>query len=150
SLGTYAAVGSLNITGGNGADTVTVNLNGNTFTGSLLAITGNGNDSVTVQGAGGILGNTTINTGAGNDTAGLNSVGRGAERFGTTVQLTDALGANTANVGNAGGATTVGRDLVITGYNTVDLGAGAADLIGGSVTINNGFVPLGNAIKVAD
>src|SRR5689334_18869983 len=56
SLGTYAGVGSLNITGANGADTITVNLNGNTFTGSLLASTGNGNDSVTVQGAGGILG----------------------------------------------------------------------------------------------
>src|SRR5437899_1813528 len=44
-LGPFSPVSNLLITGGNGGDSVTVDVNGLNYTGGLLAFTGNGNDT---------------------------------------------------------------------------------------------------------
>jgi hypothetical protein len=89
-LGTFSRVGNLNITGGNGADSVTINLNNNRYTGNLFVSTGNGNDTVNVtdggattfvrpfqQTTGGaILGTTQILPGVGNDSVSWAARGR--------------------------------------------------------------------------
>src|SRR5690242_1956483 len=49
-LGTYAGVGNINITGSNAKDNVTVNLATFVYGGNLFVNTGNGNDTVVLTG----------------------------------------------------------------------------------------------------
>jgi hypothetical protein len=144
-LGTFGPVSNLYITGGNGADTITVNLNALTYTGNLLFNTGNGNDSVAVSN-GSLLGNLTGLTGAGNDTVSLG--GAAAFNVGGTTQLTDTLGSNTLVVGGAA-ASSFGGDFNATGYNLVTLGnAASTTTFNGNITINDGFIGIGANIAV--
>jgi hypothetical protein len=149
-LGTYSGVANILITGANGADTVTVNLNGLAYAGNLTANTGDGNDTVNITGGGAILGNVGLNTGFGNDSVALAATGAAGIHFGGTVQVTDLTGANTLTVGN-GAASSFGGDLSATGYNTVTLGNGTGAIaFGGNVTVNDGSVSLGAKITVSN
>jgi hypothetical protein len=143
-LGTFGPVSNIDITGGNGADSITVNLNALTYTGNIQSInTGNGNDSVSITGGGAILGSTNIQTGAGNDSVSLASTT--PTTFGGPVQLTDTLGINTATVGGAG--STFGGDVTIQGYQNTTLGAGS-DSFNGNVTIQNNFLAGNDSITI--
>jgi hypothetical protein len=152
SNGTYAGVAAILYTGTNAADGVTLDLNGQRYTGSFLANTGTGNDTVTVlsgAGAGGaILGPVTVLTGAGDDVVNLNSTGATAVRFGGLIQATDGLGTNTLNFGNASAPTTA-AGLTITGYSQVTLGAGQADVLG-PVTVQDAAQTLAVNLTAAD
>jgi hypothetical protein len=70
STSTYTNVSSLVIDTGNGKHSVFVNTGGEGYTGTLLIKAHNGNDSITVRGGhtDPTLGQTTIQTGTGNDT----------------------------------------------------------------------------------
>jgi hypothetical protein len=149
-LGTYAGVASLNITGGNGADTVTVDLNGLAYTGSLTASTGNGNDTINLTNGSGtaasIGGNVTLLTGDGNDSVSIDAAGN-ALTIGGTVQLTDTAGSDSLTFGNtAGGVTHIGGDVSAFGYDDVRLSQGQNDVYGGNVAINLGSNPAPGSI----
>src|SRR6185436_6783971 len=55
-IGTFSMAGTINYTGTNLADTLTINMQGNSFTGNLLATMSNGNDTVDIINGGAILG----------------------------------------------------------------------------------------------
>jgi hypothetical protein len=153
-LGTFGPVSNILITGGNGADTVTVDLNALTYAGNLFANLGNGNDTISVQSAGAaaLLGNTTILTGLGNGAVKLASGAAGGINFGGTIQVVDTTpGSKVAlTFGNATAASRVGQSLNITGMDTVTLGAGAADTVGGSVTVTDSILTSGVSVTVAN
>lgn len=150
-LGSYGPVANVAITGGNGDDTVTVNVGQFAYAGSLYANTGNGNDGISLQGAGGaLLGNVTLLTGNGADTVALNRSGGGAMTFGGAVRVLGGAGSHTANLGNAGGPTHFGGSLDLVGFNNVSLGAGGADTLGGSVTVRSGANPFGLNVFVSN
>jgi hypothetical protein len=149
-IGTFNVGGTINYTGTNLADTLTVNLQGNTFTGNLFASMGNGNDTVDVTGGGALLGGANVQTGFGNDTTNLNSTGAAAMNFGGSIQVTDQLGTDTVNLGNAGAVTKFLGSVQLTNTNTVNAGAGAADLIGGDFTVSSVTENTPVALTVAD
>ncbi len=145
-VGTYGPVANLDITGGSGADSITVDLDGKTYTGNLLINSGTGNDTLTIQstgGAGGIGGNTTLITGTGVDSINLNSAGTTAIRFGGSVQVISTGNQSTLNFGSGSSstaATTVGRGLSITNVPNVNITnqtLSSADVINGGLTIND-------------
>jgi hypothetical protein len=149
-LGSYGPVDNVVSTGGSGADTVTLNVGPFAYAGSLYADTGDGNDAISLQGPGGaLLGNLTLLTGNGADTVSLNRSGGGAMTFGGDVRALGGAGNHITNAGNAGGPTHFGGDLDLTGVNNVSLGAGAADALGGSVTVCSGANPLGLNVFVS-
>jgi hypothetical protein len=142
--GTYGPVGTLFITGGNGADSITVDFSGRTYTGSLTANTGNGNDTFTIRstgGAGAILGNTFLSTGVGNATVNLNSTGTTAVTFGGLLFASARGGNDSVTFGNGSAVSRVGGDFFLTGYNNVQLEQGSNDTFGGNVTILLGNNP---------
>jgi hypothetical protein len=150
-LGSYAGVGNIFITGGNGADTVSVDLKGKTYTGGLTANTGSGADTVTVMSSaagGALLGNVNLNGSGGNHVVNL-ATGANGITIGGSVQATDTLGANTFNFG-ATTASTLGKNLTLTGYNTVSLGGAAGDTINGGITVNDGALGLGAKVTLND
>jgi hypothetical protein len=150
--GTYSGVAAILYTGTNAADAVTLDLNGQAYTGRFLANTGTGNDTVTLlsgAGTGGaILGPVTALTGAGDDVVNLNSTGTHAVRFGGLIQVTDGLGTNAVSLGNAAAATTA-NGLTITGYSRINLGAGQADVVG-PVTVQDAVQSLAVQLTAAD
>jgi S-layer protein len=140
-LGTYGPVGYMIITGGNGADTITVDLNGLSYTGSILANTGAGNDVISITNNSGtaasIGGDVTLLPGLGNDTALINAAGTsGALSIGGSVQVTDQLGNDTGNFGNDNAITTVGGSLTFQGMNSVQMTSSQNDRVGGSVNVS--------------
>jgi hypothetical protein len=125
--------GTLFIKGSNKADTISIDMAGNTFTGNLLIDSGNGNDVLDVFSSvdgGEIRGLVTSLSGRGGDTLGLNSAGTGAMTFRGRIQALDTLGTDTVTVGNATGATSLLGDVLLTGFNDVNVGQGAADIYG--------------------
>jgi hypothetical protein len=154
--GGCSGVSNILITGGNGADTITIDLNGKVYTGSLTASTGNGADTVTIMSSavgGAIRGDVTLLGGPGNHVVNL-ATGANGVAFGGSVQATDTVAgaANTFNLGAAANtsASTIGKNLNITGFNTVSLGGAAGDTVDGSVTVNDGLVSLGAKITLND
>ena len=142
-LGTYAGVGNLLITGGNGSDSVTVDLNGLSYAGNIPSInTGNGNDTINITNGSGtaasIRGNVTILPGLGNDSVSLSSASAGVLRVGGTVQVFDAAGNDSFTFGNGSASTTVGGDLSIQGTNNVQIDQGSNDMVGGNINVNQG------------
>jgi hypothetical protein len=142
-LGTYAGVGNLLITGGNGSDSVTVDLNGLSYTGNIPSInTGNGNDTINITNGSGtaasIRGNVTILPGLGNDSVSLSTASAGVLRVGGTVQVFDAAGNDSFTFGNGSASTTVGGDLSIRGTNNIQIGQGSNDMVGGNINVNQG------------
>jgi hypothetical protein len=122
---------------------LTLDLNGQTYSGNVIISTGNGNDSVTIgdtTGGGQISGNVTLLTGNGADSVDLNSGAAGAGAFSIlgNVQIADARGRDTLTVGNTNGGTAIGGNLSATGYFTaVTLSQGQTDSVGGSLSITN-------------
>jgi hypothetical protein len=134
-VATVSVGGNIFYTGTNLNDTLTVNLQGNTFTGNLQATMSNGDDTVDIFSTGGaLLGTTNVQTGLGNDTVNLNRNGA-AMTFGGGIQVTDQAGLDTVNLGNAGAVTKFQSSVQLTGVNTVSAGAGQADTVGGELTI---------------
>jgi hypothetical protein len=119
-LGTYGPVSDLQVTGGNGDDAVTLDLNNLAYTGKFEAITNSGNDIVQVQstgGAGQISGNLNITSGDGSDSV--------------TVGAAVTVGGNLSiNLGNGNDSVTV--DAAVGGAINWQLGNG-----NDSVTIGN-------------
>jgi hypothetical protein len=123
SLGTYAGVANINITGANGADSITVNLNGNAYTGSLLVNSGNGNDTIDLQGNGGSLGGSiTLQTGLGNDSVSMNASTTGTIRVGGQIQATDTAGTDSITFGNASAPSSFLGTVNLTGMNVILVG----------------------------
>jgi large repetitive protein len=147
---TFNGVASINYTGSNANDAVTLDLGGNTYTGSFTANTGNGNDTVTILSSGGdgvMRGNATLLTGAGNDVVQINSGGSTAVTIGGNVQVTNSLGNDSFAVGasaaflSAGPPTTVSGNLTVTGVPNVTLGTGGAAVnVGGSLVIQDNLL----------
>jgi hypothetical protein len=138
-LGTYGPVSGLNITGGNGADSVTVDVNGMAYTGSLTANTGNGNDTINLTdgaGTGSLGGSVSLSSTFGNTLFNINSTGANALAVGGRVQITHQSGPSTASFGNAGGVTQVGGDITVAGVRTVQLGNGQNDIYSGNVSVS--------------
>ena len=134
-IATVNVGGTIYYTGSNLPDTLTVNLQGNNFTGNLTATMGNGNDAVDVFATGGaLLGNVNVQTGYGDDTVNLNSNGA-AMNFGGTIAVTDQLGVDTVNLGNAAAATNFLGNVQLSGVNTVNAGQGQADLIARDLSV---------------
>jgi hypothetical protein len=142
SLGTFTGVSNINVTGGNGSDSVTLNLNGLSLTGSFSANTGNGNDTIDITNnsgtAGSIGGNVTILSGLGNDSVSLSSHSAGVLRVGGSVHVSDAAGNDSFTFGNGSASTTVGGNLSIQGTNNIQIDQGSNDLVSGNITINQG------------
>ncbi len=144
-VGTFRSISNLQITGGNAADTIHVDLNGLPYSGSILINSGNsptgggalsddveiGNFSTPAS----IGGNVTVLTGTG--TPFVNVGATGQLSIGGSVQLTNLSGEGDALVGNPTGTTRIGKDLTITGFSDVNPGAGKPDIIGGNVSILN-------------
>jgi hypothetical protein len=143
-LGTFAGVANINITGANGADTVTVNLDTRNYTGSITVNTGNGNDSVSID-RGSVGGSLNLNTGTGNDSVSLGTTS--GLTVGGGVSATDTVGANAFAFGNGGSASRVATFLNVTGYTNVMLGGTAGDAVGGSATVNDSSLTL--AVNIA-
>ena len=149
---TYSNIGSIIVTGTNLTDTITVNLNGFNYTGSLYINTGNGNDVVTITSptAAAINGNTTILTGLGNDTINLNSTATAGMRFGGNVFIeATANGTKSVTFGNLTTPTTVGGTFTVVGFSTVNLGTSkapaippVANVFTGAVTIQDGSLNI--------
>jgi len=143
-VGPYGPVANLDITAGAGSDSLTVDLNGSTYTGNLLVSTGAGNDSITIlssTGAGAILGNTNLIAGAGVDSINLNSTGTTAVRFGGSVQVTSTVNQGAVSFGNTSAASSIGKGLTITNFPTINLTdaqGNSADVVSGGLTINDG------------
>ncbi len=129
--GTYANVSNINYTGSNAADRFTLNLNGLTYTGSLLANAGNGNDSVTVNN-GNMRGNLQVFPGSGNDSVGLGNTA--ALTVGGTTQVTDTAGNDSITLGNATAASNFQGSVSLQGLNTINVANGAADTYGSDFT----------------
>jgi hypothetical protein len=142
SLGTFGPVSNLYITGGNGADSVTIDLNGLAYTGNILANTGNGNDTIDVTNGSGtaasVGGNVTLLPGLGNDSVSLSSASAGVLRVGGTVLVQDTQGNDSFTFGNGSASTTVGGDLTITGTNNIQIDQGSNDAVGGNITVTQG------------
>jgi fibronectin-binding autotransporter adhesin len=138
SLGTYNVGGNIYITGGNAKDVIRFDLAGHTYSGNLFVNSGNGNDTVSVQGTGGgtISGNVSVLPGLGNDSVGIAALGGGLTLSGS-VQVTNTAGNDSVQLGNAAGATTVGGDVTLTNVPNVAIGAGSADVLNGSLSIND-------------
>jgi hypothetical protein len=152
-LGTYAVAGNIIVTGSNAKDNIKVDLNGKAYTGNLFLNGGNSNDSITVTGTGGgsVAGNTTILTGRGQDSVNLNSTGTSKMTFGGSVQVTSSPGStNTLGLGNGTASTTVGGDVKLSGIGNATIGGGKADLIGGSLTIQDAQTGMANSIQLND
>jgi hypothetical protein len=143
SNGTFSGVSRISITGGNAAETDTVDLGGFTYDGSLAIQTGNGTDTVNVGvGGGQISGNLKIEAGRGNDTISINSINAaGALTLGGRTTITAGNGANLLTVGNATAPTTFHDDLSVKGVSSVILGTGAADVFLGDIKVNLGSNP---------
>ncbi len=152
-VGTYSGLSNLYVTGSNAKDTITVNLNGNAYTGNLFVSSGNGNDTVALANsgaaAGTVAGNVNVLTGLGDDSVGINS-GSSTIAVGGAVQVNSQQGNDTFTLGNGNGATTVGGDLMVAGFANVTLGAGQSDSVGGNLTIQSAAVATSNALTLAD
>jgi hypothetical protein len=140
SLGTFGPVGNLLITGGNGADSVTIDVNGKGYTGNIFANTGNGNDTIDVTNtsgtAGSVGGNITLLPGLGDDSVSISSASAGVLHIGGTVQNIDMAGNDSFTFGNGSASTTVGGDLSILGTNNIQIDQGSNDLVGGNINVN--------------
>src|SRR5262249_39215764 len=138
--GTFATVSKIQITGSNAADTITVDLNGLTYTGSLAISSGNGNDTVSITNesatAASVRGTTSVLPGLGNDVINLNHTGTNRLTFSGIVQVTKAVGAGTLNLGNGSATTTFAGDVTAAGMAAVNLGFGQPDRYAGNVTVN--------------
>jgi len=126
-LGTYGPVSNLLITGSNGADTITVNLGGLTYTGNIPSISsGNGNDTVTISN-GKVSGNLTVTLGPGNDSVSLSASVGGA------AQIVSQSGVGSASVTVM--SPSIGGDLTLTSIRSITLSAPTA--FGGNVTVQD-------------
>ncbi len=132
SNGTFAGVSNITYSGSNAADRFTVNLNGLTYTGSLLANAGNGNDSVLV-GNGNMRGNLQVLPGYGNDSVDLGG-SLGGLTVGGTTQVNDSAGNDSITFGNGSTASNFQGTVSMTGMNVIRLANGAADTFGGDLT----------------
>jgi hypothetical protein len=154
SLGTFGAVGTIVVNGGNGADAVTLDLNGRAYTGSFYALTRNGNDTITVTdgvaAGASIGGNVTVVTGLGNDVVNVGSTSAGPLLVGGFVNVSGNGGLKRFSLGNAANPTTVGGDLSVTGFTTINLGAGQADRVGGNVTLQSILTTANDRVTLAD
>jgi hypothetical protein len=129
-LGTFGPVGNLLINGSNGADSITVDLNGLTYTGNIPSIsTANGNDSVSIMN-GKVAGNLAVLLGPGNDSVSLSA------NVGGTAQVISQSGAGSASVTVT--STSIGGDLSLTSIRRVTLSAATA--FGGNVTVQDGAI----------
>ncbi len=124
---TFSGVSNIIATTPNGNDTVTVDLNGNTYTGALTIKTGNGNSTVNLGAAAGgtILGNVAILGSPGNQTLNVDSAGTAPLTLGGNLQVTDSAGTNSAIFGSSSTAAsiplTVRGNVSLTGVNFVTL-----------------------------
>lgn len=121
--GTFSGVNSIQVTGTNAANKITVDLASFSLGGSLLINSGNGNDTIELLSAGGRIGSSlTVLTGLGDDTVLLNKAGAGDLTIGGTVTLTDTQsGLDTAYFGGAGGILTIGGSVTLTAFNFIRL-----------------------------
>lgn len=138
---TVAVSGVSNIlyTGTNQADSVTLDLNGQSFGGGFLARTGNGDDTVSVlssSAGGAIRGNVTVQTGAGTDSVSINNAGGGSLAIGGSVRVVNTLGSDSLSMTGAN-ATTIGGNLQATKVANVQIGQSGAVAIGGSLVVAN-------------
>jgi hypothetical protein len=136
-------VGNLLISGSNGSDSVTVDLNGKSYTGNIPSInTGNGNDTINITNssgtAGSIGGNVTVLSGLGNDSVSLSSASAGVLRVGGTVQVFGGAGNDSFTFGNGSASTTVGGDLSVIGIENVQLDQGSNDQVGRNINVSLG------------
>jgi hypothetical protein len=146
-LGTFASVGHLLITGTNGADSITVNLGAFKYTGSIDNINaGNGNDTINITAAGGgVGGNITILPGLGNDSVSLNNAaGSSSITVGGQIQVSDSGGNDSISMGNATGVSSFLGNVSLTGMNNITLAFGKADVYGGDLSASTAgeSVPL--------
>jgi hypothetical protein len=129
-LGTFGPVGNLLISGSNGSDSITVNLNGLTYTGNIPFInSGNGNDTVSIIN-GKDNGNVLVLLGVGNDSVSL------AANVGGSAQVISQSGVGSASVTVT--STSIGGDLSLTRARLVTLSAATA--FGGNVTVQDGSI----------
>jgi hypothetical protein len=131
--------GTINITGRTLADEVKVLMNGNTFTGNFLFNMGNGNDTIDIRtnAAAEIRGSINLITGYGDDSIALNRNGTATLTFGGQIQLTDQLGNDTVDLGNATAPTLFLGDVSLLSANDVNVGFGQADRFGHDLTIQS-------------
>ncbi len=168
--GVFNSVRNVSITGGNGADSIAFDVNGNTYTGNLTITSSNGpafgsafddveigNSSTT---AGGIGGNVTILLGNGDGLAFVGAAGQ--TTIGGSVLLSNPssrgaafIGNNPADIGDLfpggpSGITRIGRDLTITGFILVDLGDDLSDTVGGNLTVTNSSPAISTQVNLND
>jgi hypothetical protein len=147
---TATGISNIQFTGSNGADTVTLDLNGMVYTGGFVANTGKGNDTVSVissTAGGAVNGNVTILTGAGNDSVAINDGGGGSLSIGGNIQVVNSQGTDSFSMSGAN-ATTVGGNLQITGVANVQIGRSGAVAINGSLIIQNDLLSTPSNITV--
>jgi hypothetical protein len=141
-LGPFGPVSNINITGGNGADSITVDLNGLAYTGNIFASTGNGNDIIDITNSSGtaasVKGNVTLQSGLGNDSVSVSSASAGVLNFGGSVLAQDLQGNDSFTFGNGSASTTVSGNLTILGTNNIQIDQGSNDNVGGNITITQG------------
>jgi hypothetical protein len=162
-LGQYTVGGTIFITGSNAKDNITVNLNGNSYTGNLFVSSGNGNDSISVVGSGAgssIGGNVTLLHGTGNASVNLNTTNAPLTVGGSVLADNTALNSfSTFQLGNGTGVTNVGGAVTLDSFSdngatpAVQIGAGQHDNISGALTVtsmtnNNVTVNLGAVVSL--
>jgi hypothetical protein len=154
SLGTFGTVGNIIVTGGNGADSVTLDLNGRAYTGNFFALTGNGADTITITNGvatpASLGGNITVVTKTGNDVVNLGSTSAGALTIGGLVNVSGNGGVKRFNFGNATAPTSVGGEFSVIGFTGITLGAGQADRIGGNITFQSILTTGNDTFTLAD
>lgn len=125
-LGTFAVTGNINVTMGNGADTVSVTTAaGKSLPGNLTVNAGNGDDLVDLNGD--FLGNVNVFTGLGNDnvTSSTADVSVSGSLF-----FADPAGINVIDLNDRN--FTVGGSLYASGVSAFDMGTGNTLSVGGN------------------
>ena len=155
--GTYGPVSNVNVTGGPGADSITFDVDGLTYTGNLTINTGNGPSGITFDTvnitnssgtAGRIGGNVSILTGTGTPLVNVGVAGQLS--IGGSVQISNPLAGGTLLTGNSGAITQFGGNLNVSGFSNVELGDGEADTVGGSLTITNPNTTVPVFVQIGD
>ncbi len=147
---TVTGITNIVYTGSNGADNVSLDLNGLVYGGSFVANMLKGDDGVSILSSsdgGVLLGNVTILTGAGNDSIAINNSGGGSLTIGGNLQVVSSLGTDSFSMSGAN-ATTVGGNLQLTGVANVQVGLSGAVAINGSLMIQNDFLTTPSNIAV--
>jgi hypothetical protein len=153
STSTYSGVSNIQITGTNGADSITVNLGTSSYSGSLLINSGNGNDTIDIFGTGGaqLRGSTTLLHSFGDESVMVNAdtTSAGAASFLGPITAFSTAGHDSIFFGNTTGVSQFLDTVNTTGLPDVFFGpvsgAGASqpDVFGGdfnmSMGTNNAF-----------